>query len=99
MTTLIAVFASILAILVVYLFLAPAALGVVPFLRRRRLACPKYGVYTDVKLNGLVAALTTAYGHPRFRVSHCHLLAPGDRCDEACLKAVSEDPVDGQSRT
>jgi hypothetical protein len=90
MTTLAWVFAAILAVFLVYTMLAPTVLGLPAFMRTVNLACPYHPAVGRIRLNGVRAALTGAYGRPSLRVVRCNLLAPGKRCDQACLKDWKE---------
>jgi len=88
MTPILVVSAAIVAVFVVYALLAPAVLGLPSFMRPLLLPCPHHVATGRIRLNGILAALTNAYGRPRFRVMRCNLLRPGETCDEGCMEGA-----------
>ena len=85
MTTLLTVFAAVIAVFLATVLIAPTVVNLPRFLGRFRLECPHSHVFGEVKLNRFGAALTSAYGILRLRVRRCTLLAPGEKCDEGCV--------------
>ena len=90
MSTLAIVFAAIIGVFLVYTVLAPTVFGLPAFMRPVELACPHHPVVGRIRIAGLRAALTSAYGRPDLRVIRCSLLGPGKSCDEACLQGMKE---------
>ena len=86
MSTLALVFAAIVGVFFVYAVLAPTALGLPSFMQPVNLPCPHHSTVGRIRLDGLRAALTNAYGQPQLRVAGCTLLGHGESCDEACLQ-------------
>ena len=85
MTTLLAVFAAIATVFLVYTFFAPTVLNLPRFVGGFLLKCPVHRAYADVRLNPFRAAITSAYGAPQVHVRKCTLLERGEKCGEDCL--------------
>ena len=78
---------AIIAVFFVYAVLAPTFFGLPGFMRPLALACPHKGGVANVRVDGTRAALTNAYGRPQLHILNCDLLAPGQTCDQGCVKA------------
>ena len=90
MSTIVVVSLAIIAVFFVYAVLAPVFFGLPGFIRPFALACPHRGTTGNVRVEGIRAALTNAYGKPSLRVLACSLLGPGQYCDQACLDSRKE---------
>jgi hypothetical protein len=86
MSTIVAVSLAIIAVFFVYTLLAPAFFGLPGFMRPFALACPHKHEVGNVRVEGVRAAWTNAYGKPSLRVMACSLLPQGQTCDEGCVK-------------
>lgn len=85
MTTLLIVFAAILAVFLGYTLVAPT-LGYLPqFSKAIEVHCPYLKTSGRVRLKALPAALAAGYGLRNLRVNACSLLGGRVKCDEACL--------------
>lgn len=89
MLTLGVVLTAIVTVFAIYTVLAPLALNYGRFGNGFRLPCPERKVAAQVDVNAAGAAISSAYGLQRLHMRKCSLLAPGDGCNEACLKGVS----------
>ncbi len=88
MTTILAVFAGILVVFLVYVGIAPTLVHFPDFSKRVPVQCPHQKVPGRVRLKPLRAALYAAYGFSNLRVWRCSLLGRRMKCDEGCLDKV-----------
>ncbi len=88
MTMILAVFAGILVVFLVYVMIAPTLAHFPHFSRRVPVQCPHQKFSGRVRLKPLRAALYAAYGFSNLRGWRCSLLGRRMKCDEACLDNV-----------
>ena len=86
MTTLLMVFAGILAVFLGYTLVAPTLAFLPQYLRPIDVECPYLKTSGQVRLKAMQAALGSAYGLRNLHVRACTLLGRRVKCDEACLK-------------
>lgn len=86
MTTVVIVFASILAVFLGYTVVAPFALNFSRFLGRKKVACPHLDEEGEIELSPWGAALRAGYGDPRPDMTHCSLWGRRLYCDHKCLE-------------
>lgn len=90
MTTLLIVFAGILAVFLGYTLVAPTLSNLPQFLRPIDVDCPYLRTSAQVRLKSFPAALWAGYGLRNLRVRACTLLGGRVKCDEACLLEKEE---------
>ncbi len=86
MTTLVIVFAAILAVFLGYTLVAPTLSYLPQFSKAIDVHCPYLKASGRVRLKALPAALAAGYGLRNLHVKACTLLGGRVKCDEACLE-------------
>jgi hypothetical protein len=82
---------GILAVAVLYV-LVPRVLHILAFYRApRAVSCPETGEPVRVDLDASRAAVTSAFGWPRLRVSWCTLWPQRRGCGQACVESPEVD--------
>lgn len=86
MSTLLGVFAAILAVFVIYTVLAPTLLNFPRFLGKKAVPCPHLGQDGEIHLHPFGAALSAGYGKPKLKISDCNLWSEKPGCGSQCLE-------------
>ncbi len=86
MTTLLIVFAAIIAVFLGYTLVAPTLSYLPQFSRAVEVHCPYLKTSGRVRLKALPAALAAGYGLRNLHVKACTLLAGRVNCDQGCLE-------------